>query len=112
MTGVMRSAEGADRLQTGPPKRRCVCFWHLADMPLGLTNVRYGGKSGHDAKPALMSANDPKRTVRASSLRWYSSGRQGLCELDPGAAVVICAVVWSWDKRTNSIAAVMSAYGA
>ena len=30
-----------------------VCFWHLADIPPALTNVRYGGKSGHDANGPL-----------------------------------------------------------
>jgi hypothetical protein len=30
-----------------------VGFWHLADIPPALTNVRYGGKSGHDANGPL-----------------------------------------------------------
>ena len=43
VTGVMRSAEGADRLQTGPPKRRCVCFWHIADIDADDEHVRFWG---------------------------------------------------------------------
>ena len=30
-----------------------VCCWHLADIPPALTNVRYGGKSGHDTNRPL-----------------------------------------------------------
>jgi hypothetical protein len=26
-----------------------VCSWHLADVPLALTNVCFEGKNGHDA---------------------------------------------------------------
>jgi hypothetical protein len=28
---------------------RDVAFWHLADVPLAMRNVRFRGKSGHDA---------------------------------------------------------------
>src|SRR6476659_7590502 len=28
---------------------RDVCLWHIADVPLGLTNVRFWGQSGHGA---------------------------------------------------------------
>ena len=41
-----------------------VCFWHIADIPLVLTNVRYRGYSGRDVNGPVMSANDPKRTLR------------------------------------------------
>src|SRR4029077_10230736 len=30
-----------------------VCFWHLADIPPSLTNVRFWGQSGHDANRPL-----------------------------------------------------------
>ena len=30
-----------------------VRYWHLADIPPAQTNVRYGGKSGHDANQPL-----------------------------------------------------------
>jgi hypothetical protein len=26
-----------------------VCLWHIADVPLALTNVCFEGKNGHDA---------------------------------------------------------------
>jgi len=26
-----------------------VCLWHIADVPLPLTNVRFEGKNGHDS---------------------------------------------------------------
>jgi hypothetical protein len=30
-------------------RRGHVRFWHIADAPLALTNVCFGGKNGHDA---------------------------------------------------------------
>jgi hypothetical protein len=30
-----------------------VCYWHLADVPLALTNVCFEGKNGHDAHAPL-----------------------------------------------------------
>ena len=39
-----------------------VCFWHKADMPITLRNVRFGGESGHWLEMPAMSAFDPKRT--------------------------------------------------
>jgi hypothetical protein len=39
-----------------------VRLWHLADVPLALTNVCFEGKNGHEPDALAMSANDPKRT--------------------------------------------------
>ena len=33
--------------------KRHVRLWHFSDIPPALTNVRYGGKSGHDANGPL-----------------------------------------------------------
>ena len=36
-----------------------VCLWHIADVPLALTNVCFEGKNGHDAGRDIISAFDP-----------------------------------------------------
>jgi hypothetical protein len=46
---------------TGFRKSSDVCLWHLADMPIGLTDVRFRGQSGHRldlAKCPLMNQAD------------------------------------------------------
>ena len=51
-----------------------VRLWHLADVPLALTNVCFEGKNGHDAGDDTISAYDPYRTWRQSLMFFTSAG--------------------------------------
>ena len=46
-----------------------VCFWHMADVPLALTNVCFEGKNGHYASvtpfPLLTQGADVATFVSA-----------------------------------------------
>jgi hypothetical protein len=50
-----RSIEFSRSLKPHPARRiglvraLVVCFWHTADVPLTVTNVRFQGNNGHDA---------------------------------------------------------------
>jgi hypothetical protein len=56
------------------------CFWHIADVPLALTNVCFEGKNGHDAVVTpfpLMTqsghvANCSRKGPSLASVRWAS----------------------------------------
>jgi len=55
-----------------------VCFWHIADVPLTLTNVCFEGKNGHDRGRDTISAYDPKRTFEQRERRVGRSLRRRL----------------------------------
>jgi len=50
-----------------------VCYWHIADVPLALTNVCFDGKNGHDANGPLcllmtQSGHSPLELISQSRL--------------------------------------------
>ena len=71
--------------------------WHLADIPPAQTNVRYGGKSGHDANGPLC------RLMTQSGHRCLTETEEPEPPRFPSVVGEICAVrTVKWDFPTSS----------
>ena len=58
-----------------------VRFWHLADAPLALTNVRFRGKNGHDAglRPIPLMTQSGHLTQKPPKIRRNVPGAGAGC---------------------------------
>ena len=54
-----------------------VCFWHISDVPLALTNVCFEGNNGHDAgvTPFPLMTHSQTKLLQVISERGRPSGR-------------------------------------
>ena len=52
-----------------------VCLWHLADVPLALTNVCFEGKNGHDAGVTPFPLMTQSGLFKREKIRSVSRGR-------------------------------------